>query len=159
MEDQVAPQEQFVTPSQAPQQGMYYSDPNGQRYNNPAEFDTAETQKYLDAIQQQAVQQQLAEQQEVAAKLSSQQINQQQVPQIPVPNFAELRKKALEDAIQQVTAKRTAPPVQPVQQVNQRVPLYLQSPSLVCSEFKQVLDLLLMSCHELKFVINKQSYN
>jgi hypothetical protein len=122
MEDQVAPQEQFVTPSQAPQQGMYYSDPNGQRYNNPAEFDTAERQKYLDNIQQQAVQQQLAEQQEIAAKLSSQQINKQQVPQIPVPNFAELKKKALEDAIQQVTAKRTAPPAQPVQQLNQNVP-------------------------------------
>ena len=58
MEDQVASQEQFVTPSQPPQQGMYYSDPNGQRYNNPLEFDTAERQKYLDNIQQQALQQQ-----------------------------------------------------------------------------------------------------
>jgi len=117
MEDQVAPQEQFVTPSQAPQQGMYYADPNGQRYNNPSEFDAAERQKYLDNIQQQALQQQ-----EIASKLSSQQINQPQAPQMPVPNFSELRKKALEDAIQQVTSQRPAAAPQTVQPLNQTAP-------------------------------------
>lgn len=122
MEDQVAPQEQFVTPSQPPQQGMYYSDPNGQRYNNPSEFDAAERQKYLDNIQQQALQQQALQQQEIASKLSSQQINQPQATQMPVPNFSELRKKALEDAIQQVTSKRPAAAPQTVQPVNQTAP-------------------------------------
>jgi len=112
MEDQVASQEQFVTPSQKPQQGMYYSDPNGPRYNNPAEFDEAERQRY-EAAQR--------EQQEVAAKLAAQQFNKPQPQPEPirvpeVSNFAALKQKALQDAIEQVTQKKLESPQIPIQQ-------------------------------------------
>jgi hypothetical protein len=42
MEDQVTQQREFVTPSQVAQQGPYYENPEGPRYQNPAEFDAAQ---------------------------------------------------------------------------------------------------------------------
>ena len=39
MEDQVGASQEYVTPGQLPKEGNYYVDPQGQRFNNPAEFD------------------------------------------------------------------------------------------------------------------------
>ena len=39
MEDQVGASQEYVTPGQLPMEGNYYVDPQGQRFNNPAEFD------------------------------------------------------------------------------------------------------------------------
>ena len=41
MEDQVGASQEYVTPGQLPKEGNYYVDPQGQRFNNPAEFDQA----------------------------------------------------------------------------------------------------------------------
>ena len=76
MEDQ-------VPSSTSPQQeGNYYVDPEGERYQNPAEFDQA----------------------------------QPQLPQPPILNFQQMREKALQDAILQVTQRSTSNPPQVPQQ-------------------------------------------
>ena len=41
MEDQVGASQEYQTPGQQPMEGNYYVDPQGQRFNNPAEFDQA----------------------------------------------------------------------------------------------------------------------
>ncbi len=44
MEDQVGASQEYVTPGQLPRDGNYYADPQGPRFNNPAEFDQAVSQ-------------------------------------------------------------------------------------------------------------------
>ena len=39
MEDQVGSSQEYRTPGQQPVEGNYYVDPQGPRFNNPAEFD------------------------------------------------------------------------------------------------------------------------
>ena len=39
MEDQVGASQEYQTPGQQPMEGNYYADPQGPRFNNPAEFD------------------------------------------------------------------------------------------------------------------------
>jgi len=39
MEDQVGASQEYQTPGQLPREGNYYADPQGPRFNNPAEFD------------------------------------------------------------------------------------------------------------------------
>jgi len=73
MEDQVPSSKQYVTPGQMPEENNYFSDPNGPRYQNPAEFTAAQEQT-----------------------------------QVPVPDFQEMRRIALEQAIQQVTQQQQA---------------------------------------------------
>ena len=79
MEDQVPSSKQYVTPGQMPEENNYFSDPNGPRYQNPAEFTAAQEQT-----------------------------------QVPVPDFQEMRRIALEQAIQQVTQQQQVPTQTPV---------------------------------------------
>ena len=96
MEDQVTQQREFVTPSQVAQPGPYYENPEGPRYENPAEYDAAQRQQ------------------------------QAPPPQPPgVPDFAAMRQFALQQAIEQVTGQRgaEAPPAQVQQpQIAQSAP-------------------------------------
>ena len=85
MEDQ-------VVPSQQPTEGNYYVDPQGPRFNNPAEFD-----------------------QRMAAAPQPQQPG----VQYNVPDFQTMRREAMAKAVEQVTGKPMAPqvPIQPEPQV------------------------------------------
>lgn len=71
--------EEQVTASKQP--GAYYEDPNGPRYENPADF---------------------------SAATGGQRIPQPQQP--PMPNFEEMRKIAMQQAIEQIAAQRAAQP-------------------------------------------------
>ena len=84
MEDQVTSSQQYQTPGMLPEENNYYSDPAGQRFSTPAEFDQA--------------------------------VQQGQVPPPPppgqqpgvvynVPDFQAMREAALQQAIEQVTAR------------------------------------------------------
>jgi len=86
MEDQVTSSQQYQTPGMLPEEGNYYADPNGQRFSNPVEFD-------------QAVQQ---------GQVPPPPPPEQQKPGVVynVPNFQEMREAALQQAIEQITAKR-----------------------------------------------------
>ena len=85
MEDQVTQQREYLTPSQVAQPGPYYENPEGPRYENPAEYDAAQQQQQAPPPQQP-----------------------------PMPNFAAMRELALQQAIEQVTGQRgaEAPPAQ-----------------------------------------------
>jgi hypothetical protein len=90
MEDQ-------VPSSNIPQEtGNYYQNPEGPRFQNPAEYAAAQ------------------QQQQVA----------QQAP--PVPDFQEMRRIALEQAIQQVTQQPAPIPQQPVPQPTPPVQQYVE---------------------------------
>jgi len=91
MQNNPTSMEDQVPSSNIPQQeGDYYVDPAGERYQNPAEFNQA----------------------------------QMQMPEKRSFNFEEMRQKALQDAIQQVTAKRSVEQEQPMQMpFKQEVPV------------------------------------
>ena len=95
MEEQVPQQRDFVTPSQVPQDGTYFDNPEGPRYNNPAEYDQA-----------------------MAAQTPQ---PQQPGVQFNVPDFAAMRQAALQQAIEQVKGQQApvpqAPPTRPPQPV------------------------------------------
>ena len=95
MEEQVTQQRDFVTPSQVPQDGTYFDNPEGPRYNNPAEYEQA-----------------------MAAQTPQ---PQQPGVQFNVPDFAAMRQAALQQAIEQVKGQQApapqAPPVRPPQPV------------------------------------------
>jgi len=80
MEDQVPSSQEYVTPGNLPTDGNYYSDPQGPRFNNPAEFD----QRF---------------QQPPAA-----------APATPMPDFQSMREMALKQAVAQVKAQQQAQP-------------------------------------------------
>ena len=84
MEDQVGASQEYQTPGQQPMEGNYYIDPQGQRFNNPAEFDQAMAQA-------------------MAAPLQPQQ----------KPDFAAMRQEAMQRAVQQVTGRPMAEQVPP----------------------------------------------
>ena len=92
MEDQVPSSKEFLTPGQLPKDGNYYSDPQGPRFNNPAEFD-------------QRMQQQQPP------------INQ---PMPPMPDFQAMRDLAFKQAVAQVQAAQATQP-QPQQQAQPKV--------------------------------------
>lgn len=100
MEEQVIQQRDFVTPSQVPQEGTYYENPEGPRFNNPAEYEQA-----------------------MAAQTPQ---PQQPGVQFNVPDFAAMRQAALQQAIEQVTAQQApapqAPPVRPPQPIPPNLP-------------------------------------
>ena len=83
MEDQVPSSKEFVTPGEVPQDGNYYTDPQGPRFNNPAEFDR---------------------------RMQPQQptVNQ---PMPPMPDFQAMKDLAFKQAVAQVQAAQ--PPQQP----------------------------------------------
>ena len=82
-------------PHYTPETGAYYEDPEGPRYSNPAEFSAA-TQRPLAPPQ----------------------------PPRPQMNFQQMREKALQDAIAQVTAPQSVPQTAPqfIPQIQQPVP-------------------------------------
>ena len=80
MEDQVPSSQEYVTPGSLPADGNYYQDPQGPRYNNPAEFDQR--------LQQPA-----------AAP-----------PTTPMPDFQAMREMALKQAVAQVKAQQQVQP-------------------------------------------------
>lgn len=105
MEDQ-------VPSSNIPQEhGSYYQSPDGPRYNNPAEY-------------------------EAAMKLQTPQPQQPGVvfnapdpAKTPMPDFQEMRRVALEQAVQQVKQKQTqpqTPPLVPSQPVPPAQPQYVE---------------------------------
>jgi hypothetical protein len=109
MEDQVTSSQKYQTPGMIPEENNYYSEPEGQRFNNPAEFDQAVRQ----------------------GQVPPPEPPQPQQPGVVYnkPDFQAMREIALQQAIDQVTAKRQAfpqaqvPPQQPVAQpVPQPVP-------------------------------------
>ena len=99
MEKQVTQQQEFVapsqqvpvTPGQIPQDGNYYQNPEGPRYDTPTEFDQA----------------------------MQNQVPQQPGVQYNVPDFEAMRREALARAVEQVAARRSVepptiqPPIQP----------------------------------------------
>jgi len=94
MEDQVTSSQKYRTPGMLPKENNYYADPEGPRFNNPAEFDQA--------VQQGQV---------ASPPRPSQQPSQPQQEQQPgvvynVPDFQAMREAALQQAIEQVTARR-----------------------------------------------------
>ena len=95
MEEQVTQQRDFITPSQVPQEGTYFDNPEGPRYNNPAEYEQA-----------------------MAAQTPQ---PQQPGVQFNVPDFAAMRQAALQQAIEQVKGQQApapqAPPTRPPQPV------------------------------------------
>ena len=98
MEDQVTSSQKYQTPGMLPEESNYYSDPNGQRFNTPAEFDQA------------------VQQGQVSPPPPPEQQQQQQQPGVVynVPDFQAMREAALQQAIEQVTAKRQNFPQQSV---------------------------------------------
>ena len=122
MEDQVTSSQQYRTPGMLPEENNYYVDPEGQRFSNPAEFDQA--------VQQGQV---------ASPPRPSQQPPQPQQEQQPgvvynVPDFQAMREAALQQAIEQVTARRQVfPQEQPQvpqvpQNAPQQTPTVLQAP-------------------------------
>lgn len=87
MEDQVTSSQQYQTPGMLPEENNYYSDPNGQRFNTPTEFDQAVQQGQVSPPSPQPEQQQ-------PGVVSN------------VPDFQAMREAALQQAIEQVAAKR-----------------------------------------------------
>jgi hypothetical protein len=101
MQNNPVSMEDQVPSSNIPQQeGNYYVDPNGERYQDPAQFDQA----------------------------------QMQMPERVNFNFQEMRQKALQDAIEQVTTKRGINPEQPPQ-----VPFKQEMPMVVTRPEPQVV--------------------
>tara|TARA_Y100001938_G_scaffold142168_1_gene212986 strand:- start:499 stop:942 length:444 start_codon:yes stop_codon:yes gene_type:complete len=78
MEDQVPSSQEYVTPGSLPTDGNYYQNPQGPRYNNPAEFDQR--------LQQPAA----------------------SPTQAPMPDFRAMRDLAYKQAVAQVTAAQAA---------------------------------------------------
>ena len=83
MEDQVPSSKQYVSPGEVPQENNYFSNPEGPRFANPAEYEAA--------------------------------MNTQNPAQPPMPDFQEMRRIALEQAIQQVKQQSQVQPQVPVQ--------------------------------------------
>jgi len=114
MEDQVPSSKQYVTPGQLPEENNYFSDPAGPRYQNPAEYQAAMNAQNAQPQQPGVV------------------YNTPDPAQPPVPDFQEMRRIALEQAIQQVTqhsAPAQAPPSSvPQAQVQYPTP---QEPNIV----------------------------
>ena len=105
MEDQVTSSQQYQTPGMLPEENNYYSDPNGQRFSTPADFDQA------------------VQQGQVPPPPPPEQQQEQPGVAYNVPDFQAMREAALQQAIEQVTAKqqnfprRSAPPQpMPIQQ-------------------------------------------
>jgi hypothetical protein len=96
MEEQVTQQRDFVTPSQVPQEGTYYENPEGPRFNNPAEYEQA-----------------------MAAQTPQ---PQQPGVQFNVPDFAAMRQAALQQAIEQVQGQKKELSMDGSQYVPQKQP-------------------------------------
>jgi len=96
MEDQVTSSQQYQTPGMLPEENNYYSDPNGQRFSTPAEFDQA------------------VQQGQVPPPPSLEQRQEQPGVAYNVPDFQAMREAALQQAIEQVAAKRQNFPQQSV---------------------------------------------
>ena len=93
----VAPSRQVPqTPGDLPEEGNYYQNSEGPRYNNPAEYDQA----------------------------MASQTPQPQQPgvQFNVPDFAAMRQVALQQAIEQVTGQQAAAPQAPPARPPQPIP-------------------------------------
>jgi hypothetical protein len=121
MEDQVTSSQKYQTPGMLPEESNYYSDPNGQRFNTPAEFD-------------QAVQQ---------GQVPPPPPPEQQQPGVVynVPDFQAMREAALQQAIEQVTAKRQNFPQQsapPQPMPAQQAPVAPSQPVVTPSQPKVV---------------------
>lgn len=92
MEDQVPSSKQYVNPGQIPQENNYFTNPEGPRFSNPTEYDAA-----------------MKAQAETPYKGSG-------TPYPPNLNFEEMRRVALQQAIEQVTQQPAAPVPQQQQQ-------------------------------------------
>ena len=104
MEDQVTSSQQYQTPGMIPEDSNYYSDPGGQRFNTPAEFDQAVQEGQVPPPPNPPIQQGAPN----------------PIPGQPdmvynVPDFQAMKETALQQAIKQVNArKQSVQPQQPV---------------------------------------------
>ncbi len=102
MEDQVTSSQQYQTPGMLSEESNYFSDPAGQRFNNPAEFNQAVEQGQVPPPPNPPVQQQ-----------KPNPISGQPGVVYNVPDFQAMREVALQQAIEQVNARRQSFPQQP----------------------------------------------
>ena len=112
MEDQVTSSQQYQTPGMIPEDGNYYSDPGGQRFSTPAEFDQAVQEGQVPIPPNPPIQQG-----------APNPISGQPGVVYNVPDFQAMREAALQQAIEQVATKRqnfpqqsTPPQSMPAQQ-------------------------------------------
>ena len=103
MEDQVTSSQQYQTPGMIPENSNYYSDPGGQRFSNPAEFDQAVQEGQIPVPPNPPIQQG-----------APNPISGQPGVVYNVPDFQAMREAALQQAIEQVAAKRQNFPQQSV---------------------------------------------
>ena len=94
MEDQVTSSQQYQTPGMLPEEGNYYSDPGGQRFSTPAEFDQAVQEGQVPVPPNPPIQQG-----------APNPISGQPGVVYNVPDFQAMREAALQQAIEQVTAR------------------------------------------------------
>lgn len=123
MEDQVTSSQQYQTPGMLPEENNYYSDPVGQRFNNPAEFDEAVQEGQVPPPPNPPIQQG-----------APNPISGQPGVVYNVPDFQAMREAALQQAIEQVNARRQSfqkqqpMPSQPLPQPQASMPQPMAAP-------------------------------